>query len=360
MSPKTDLLCRFSGDASTDPLYIPDLTLWYNWHHSRGSLPDRWKDYSLLQIAASLGVSAWQVVRPWRIETPGVEIRTTEEEGQRTTHFETAAGSLTARWSLGADGTWWQIEYPVKTAADLEVALELVRARLYVLEKDVLSDAGEQGIAAIEIPGCPYTDLLYEFVGLSEGFMLVIENPPAMQQLLALLETKLQELMQQLAPLPGSIFFAPDNLDSQFISPETFGQFLAPSYLHTATTLHQHGKYLLVHTGGPIRSLLAPLAAAGVDGVEGIAGKPQSDASPGPARETAGPDFTLWGGIPQDFLLDTHDRQEFEAAVVQAAREARGDRRFILGVADRVPVAAELSRLEAIPALLESVSGQCA
>ena len=44
-------------------------------------------------------------------------------------------------------------------------------------------------------------------------------------------------------------------------------------------------------------------------------------------------------------LLDTYDRQAFDAAAAQAAQEAQGDGRMILGVADRVPVDADLDRL---------------
>ncbi|NIO42659.1 MAG: hypothetical protein GTO41_22445, partial [Burkholderiales bacterium] len=71
------------------------------------------------------------------------------------------------------------------------------------------------------------------------------------------------------------------------------------------------------------------------------------------ARETAGPELMLWGGIAQDFLLAAHDRAKFESAVTRAVQESRGDSRVILGVADRVPIDAELSRLKAIPALVE-------
>ena len=45
--------------------------------------------------------------------------------------------------------------------------------------------------------------------------------------------------------------------------------------------------------------------------------------------------------------------EEFETAVASAAQEAAGDGRIILGVADRVPVDADLGRLEAIPGLIE-------
>ena len=71
-------------------------------------------------------------------------------------------------------------------------------------------------------------------------------------------------------------------------------------------------------TGGYIRRLLAPLAGAGVDAVQGISGPPQSDATLAEARAIAGPDLWLWGGIPQDALLADFPESDFEVVVRQA------------------------------------------
>jgi hypothetical protein len=353
MTLKADILDRLLGQADQQPFFLPDLTLWYAWHQRRGTLPAGWEDYSLPQVARALGAPIWLVARPWRVETPGVAIDTTEKDGKRVIHSETSAGTMVARWTLGPAGDWWQTEYPVKTKADLAAALELVQARAYVLDGDDLTrleaTVGEEGVLAIEIPRRPYSDLLHEFLGWSEGLFLVDE--PTVDEIVATLESKLQDLVHAVAGLPGHVVLSPDNLDGQFIPPPTFQTYLADSYRVTADVLHQHKKHLVVHVGGPIRHLLSPLAEAGVDGIEGIAGPPQGDVSLAQAREIAGPDITLWGGIPQDFLLDTHDRGRFEAVVVQAAQEAKGDSRMILGVADRVPVDAELCRLEAIASL---------
>jgi hypothetical protein len=355
MTLKAEILSRFSGEVGERLLYLPDLTLWYDWNQSRGTLPDRWKQYSLPQVARALGVPVWWVARPWRVESSGVKSFTAQQNGERIVRSETHAGTLVARWTLGPDGAWWQTEYPVKTKKDLAAALELVNSRSYILDSSELDRleamVGDDGILATEIPRRPYSDLLHELLGWSEGLMLL--NEPAIQEIIAVLETKLQRLVQEIAGLPGHVIFAPDNLDGQFISPTVFETYLAGSYRRTAKVLHQHDQHLIVHVGGPVRHLLAPLAEAGVDGVEGVAGPPQGDVSLAQAREIAGRRLVLWGGIPQDFLLDMHDRQEFEATVVKAVQEARGDSRMILGVADRVPVDADLSRLEALPVLVE-------
>jgi hypothetical protein len=359
MTHRTAILSRFSdsgGGEST--FYLPDLTLWYDWHQSRGTLPPAWQGRSLPDVARAMGVPVWLPVRPWQVEHSGVDIVVVEREGERVVRSITSAGELVARWTVGPDGDWWQTEYPVKDSGDLPAALEVVKARSYRLDPahpvHLKADVGDDGILALEIPRRPYSDLLHEFLGWSEGLMLLYEA--AVQEMLAVLEDKLQPLVQEVAQLAGDLVFSPDNLDGQYISPRMFKKDLSASYLRTAEILREHGKRLVVHVGGPIRHLLAPLAEAGVAGIEGIAGPPQSNATLTEAREIAGEGLVLWGGIPQDFLIDSHDRQAFENAVGQAVQEVRVDGRMILGVADRVPVDAELDRLQDLPRLIEAFS----
>lgn len=364
MSWKAEILGRFSGKGNGAPLYVPDLTVWYDWHQDRGtlpqvwldlSLPQAWRDLSLPGVAKALGVPVWLTFQPWRVEHADVEILTTEQERERVIRSETAAGTLEARWTLGPDGDWWQTEYPVKSDQDLEAALKVVKARSYHLDPAGLSWSetmvGQDGVLALEIPRRPYSDLLHEFLGWGDGLFLL--GTPIVKEIMAVLETKLQELAKEVAGLPGDLVFSPDNLDGQFVSRRIFEKYLLSSYEQTAQTLHDEDKRLLVHAGGPIRHLLPFLAQAGVDGIEGVSGPPQSNASLEEAREIAGPEMTLWGGIAQDYLSTAHEEEAFEAAVRQAVLQARGDRRMILGVADRVPTGAELSRLAAIPSLIE-------
>ena len=132
---------------------------------------------------------------------------------------------------------------------------------------------------------------------------------------------------------------------------------MAESYRRTAEATHAQGKRLVVHAGGPVRRLLPLLAQAGVDVVEGVAPPPQSDATLAEARAAAGPDLILWGGIAQDLLLAEHNKAEFEAAVKEAAVQAAQDGRMILGIADRVPVDADIARLQAMSRLISEAVG---
>jgi hypothetical protein len=355
MSMKRAVLAHLTGKGGGPPPCLLDLTLWHGTHEARGSLPSPWEGMSLPAIATALGGPAWTVVRPWALDTPGVATETIQTDGERVTRWETSVGMLTARWTLGPDGDWWQMEYPVKTAEDLPAALEIAQARSYSLDDQaaarlaaLVDDDG--AVAALELPTRPFSDLLYDMVGLSEGPMLLMMGYPEVDQIVAVLEEKLAACVAILADLPADVAYSPDNLDRQFLAPALFEQYMADSYRRTVTALGP--RPLVVHAGGPVRDLLAPLAAAGVAAVEGVCGLPQGDADLEEARQAAGPGLTLWGGIPQDLLLATHDEAAFATGVRAVAAAAARSGPALVGVADRVPVDAEPERLAAVAELL--------
>ena len=252
----------------------------------------------------------------------GITVASEKVQGERIIRYETSAGTLTARWSLGPDGDWWQTEYPVKTLDDLAAAREVVAAREYVVEPGKSADrewasggAGESAIRnpqsaiiALELPMRPYSDLLHTMLGWGEGLMLLMgEGRPMLMEMLGLLEEKLAALTAQIAGLPGDVLLAPDNLDGQYISPRVFESrwpraIAAPRKRPT----HRANGWWSTRVDRCAVCCRCWLAA-GVDVVEGVAPPPQSDATLAEARAAAGPDLILWGGIPQDLLLPEHD-----------------------------------------------------
>ena len=354
---KTEIIARFAGKGQGAPIFMPDLTLWYPWHKTRGTLPVDWKHFSMAQTALALGGAAWIVVRPWRIEMLGIDIVEEISQHEKVVSYRTPHGTLRACWSLGPDEDWWQTEYPVKGLADLTAARAVIEAQSYILETEELTsiekEIGNTGVMVLEIPMRPYSDMLHSLLGWGEGLLLLMdEGREPLMEMVAILEDKLRELIPKLTKLPGSIVLAPDNLDGQYISPDIFHTHFSNSYRTTADILHAGDKRLVVHVGGPCRHLLPLIADTGIDGVEGICGPPQSDISLAEAREVCGPELTLWGGIPQDVLMTVHSEEDFTESVRQAIQEATGDQRMILGIADRVSINTEFDRLKAVAQLL--------
>jgi hypothetical protein len=336
------------SDSAGPPVFLPDLTIWHRWHAERRSFPPGWEAGSVSAVCRRQGLAIWQPIRPWRVEYQGLRVDHTQEEQLRETRWYTSGGTLVARWTLGPDGDWWQTEYPAPTAELLPGAREIVESVTYIpllgTVERAREEVGEDGVVAVELPMRPLSELLHSFLGWSEGLLLLWESPEAIGELARVLEEKLQALLATLTEMPGDLFLSPDNLDGQFLSPDTFTEHLAPSYRDTVTRLR--GTPLVVHAGGPLRALLPSLADCGVQGVEGVSGPPQSDATLAEAREAAGAGLTLWGGIPQDAVLPSTEPGAFESALAGALDQAR-EPRMILGIADRVPPEVVPERLTA-------------
>jgi hypothetical protein len=333
-----------------DGAFLPDLTLW---RRSTGK--------NLESMASELGVPVWQPERPWKMELPGIGVENTETGGERLLRWTAPSGSLQSKWVRGPDGDWWQSEYPVKSADDFAAALEIVQARRYAMFPVAEPHAPVQeagGLSAFELPMRPFLELVHVFLGWSEGQTLLYEQPDAVRCLLEVLESRMAGLVRRIAALPGGLALSPDNLDGSFVSPAAFDEHLAASYRSTAEVLHAAGKGLVVHVGGMSRGLLAGLAAAGIDAIEGACGPPQSDAGLAEARALCGPDVVLWGGLAQDWLLAAHNRPIFEAAARAALKEVQANGPALLGVADRVPAEALPERLAWLADLVRTTMRQ--
>lgn len=362
MNARDALLSRLTGGAETPPgaPWMLDLSLWYKWHRRRNTLPEAWRDLSEAQIAAHLGAPAWITARPWAVTHTGIDVIATDGEAERVIRYETADGTLTARWTLGPDGDWWQAEYPVKSPADLPAARAVIASRTIswddAIAESAMAQAGETGIVGLELPMRPYSDLLHTTLGWGEGLMLFVgEQAPILMEMLELLEDQAVQTARHLASLPGHLLYAPDNLDGQYISPRGFRAYLQESYQRAAAIANDGSKPLLVHIGGPARRLLPLLAESGVTGVQGVAGQPQGDVTLPEARTAAGPDLALWGGIPQDLLIPLYPEADFEAVARQAQRDTAEDPRAIIGVSDRVSVDSDPARLQTLAAILNGL-----
>jgi hypothetical protein len=350
MNFKETFLARLNGQTRSQPFFMPDLGLWFEWHSKRGTLPEAYRESSLADIASALNCPAWMVHTPWRLEYDGIDVTREKSETQRIYKYHTKSRVLSETWSLGPDGDWWQTEYPVKDEDDLDAAEEIVKAMQYRKpSKPPEIDANPGIIGVIQLPKTPYSDMLHTMLGWSDGLMLMMAEEDRLTEMLGVMEEKRNELIQNLAAdFSHSIFLAPDNLDGQFISPAVFKNHLESSYQTACEQLHRSGNCLWVHIGGISKHLLPLLAGSGIDGLAGISGPPQSDAPLSEARRATGPDIALWGGIPQDYVMPMVDMSLLIDSIEAAKAFAAIDPRTIIGIADHVPVEAEFSRLKEI------------
>ena len=357
-------------DSGKDPRgcsFLPDLSLWYDWHAGRETLPEGLNGKSLSAAAEALGVRGWIPYAPWRAEFPGLDVSRGKSETEIVRDVRTSKGVLTSRWILGPDGDWWQNEYPVKTADDLEAAYKYCRAKSYHIARETsFSAAGadpENDILAVKLPQQPFSEIIHDLLGFGEGIIILMQEEERIAELTGMLADSYAALLDSLighlsgdpaGEGPGAesgdyreiVFYSPDNLDANFISPNIFDRYLLDGYAKTVDRLHRAEYGLAVHLGGYVKPLLSRLGDIGIDILQGISGPPQSDASLREARELTGAEPLLWGGIPQDFVLPEGNEKNLEECAQIVADACSGDRRIVAGVSDKVPVEADLEKLK--------------
>ena len=331
------------------PRFLPDLTYWYSWHFSHDTLPGPWRNKDLSSICRELGVSEWRIVRPWRIELPGIEVERHQGAEEKTVTWKTGSGTLRARWILGPDGDWWQAEYPVKTArGPRRGAGDRERAKVH---RRAFANHGSRGrrrsahrgAGAAAKPPAGDLSCIPGLVGRADAL------PGGARQRQGARGDPGRQGAEPSQPwLPAcraACAILPDNLDGRFITPDTFADSLAPLYSFAAATPPRGRKRAGRPRRRPDSSPADGLAGCGVDCAEGVCGAPQGDSTLAEARAACGPGMTLWGGIAQDVLLETSTRDEFQAAARTAFADAARDPGAVVGVADRVPVDAVPERL---------------
>jgi hypothetical protein len=110
--------------------------------------------------------------------------------------------------------TWKRdILFPLFRKSQRAAVLEIAKARTYVSDMGDLerwqSEVGEDGVVALEIPRRPYSDVLHQFLGWSQGLLFLGE--PIIEEIIVVLEKKLQQFVRQVAQVPGQLILSPDN-----------------------------------------------------------------------------------------------------------------------------------------------------
>ena len=364
MTRKEEILTVFQGlgeNLSQSTVFLPDLIIWYNWHSRQGTLPKDFIGMSLEDTCRALGVPIWNTCRSWKLENSEVEVDHFREEGKRVTQYKYGERTLRAVWTKGPDGDWWQTEYPVKTVDDLEVIKAYVEGRTFKMQTGELSSmldkTGEDGIVAPQLPPRAFSWLMLELLGWSEGLMVLMDGEKEIGELVTLADSQIRDftrtMADQLRKEGVRIYLSPDNLDGMFVSPGYFEQYLAGGYQAVSRILHDQDSFLMVHGGGPLGRILEQIGQSGIDCMAGVCGPPQGDTLLEDARNKVGDSTILWGGIPQDYLIEITPNEDFERNTREIVRSYSGDALSITGIADHVSIDTDISRLKRTVEIIE-------
>jgi hypothetical protein len=125
-----------------------------------------------------------------------------------------------------------------------------------------------------------------------------------------------------------------------------FERFFAPFYREVRQFLNRHGKLLVVHGDGEMRTLLQSLMECGVQVVEALTPQPMTSIDVAGTRQLWGDRVAMWGGIPSTILTTAYSQADFERHMADLFRAVAPGDRFILGFGDNVPTDALFPRIQ--------------
>jgi hypothetical protein len=108
----------------------------------------------------------------------------------------------------------------------------------------------------------------------------------------------------------------------------------------------------MAHADGEMRRLIPLYGETMLDIAEAITPVPQTQCELEEFR-AMGDHVTLWGGIPSILFEPNYSDQEFDDYIKNMIKRIKPGTRFIMGMADNLPVAADIDRVGRVQRIID-------
>jgi uroporphyrinogen-III decarboxylase len=367
MTDRERLLATMAGHSPDRIPWIPRLRIWYEAHKCLGTLPEKYKGWSLREIERDLGVGTpARDGRILRTELRDVEIRTQERGNEIVTEYITPVGTVSTLYRrseelerVGIRGL--EVEHMIKEPDDYPVVEYLIQhTEIIPTYEEYLAyeeEVGEDGVPIVPIGQDPMNRILQELVGYNKAYFHLHDYPDRVFHLLEVLKEQAEEIQRIVLDSPAKLILHGEHFDSQMTPPYLFQKYMVPYFQSYAKRLHECGKVLACHADADTSLLLDLIKEAGFDMAECFVTAPMVAVTLEEARVAFGTQVIIWGGIPSVILCDPVSDEEFEQYVFNLFRTIAPGDAFILGVADNVMPEAKLERIKWISEMVEEYGG---
>ena len=382
MTNKERMLKVIKGQPIDRIPYTPRLDLWYRANKLAGTLPEKYRSASLIEMVDDLGLGFHAVVpnfqdlrskddevdrplgiwnfwfMPYRTILENVS-RKVRIEGERTiVEYNTPVGSVRtvvlydeAMRKAGITITHVE-EYAFKGPADYAVLgymFENMRVEPnYDGYLKFAEQVGNRGLAVgfVSLAGSPMHLIQREIMHMETFFYEMYDRPDELDQLAEKMDAYWEQVRKIVCDCPAEVLFVGGNYDASVTYPPFFGQHIEPSLKKYAQSLHAKDKYLLSHTDGENTGLMEHYLASEIDIADSICPSPMTKLTFKQVRDVFAEKITIMGGIPSVSLLKS---SMSDAAFEEFLDEffgmiGQGDH-LILGISDTTPPAADFRRI---------------
>ncbi|MGE4354566.1 MAG: hypothetical protein AB7D36_10845 [Oscillospiraceae bacterium] len=383
MTIRQQIIDTIDGKPTDNLLFIPRMDLWYKANSRAGTLPDKYRNASLMEIVDDLGVGYHCLLPDFSdFEPPYADLdiglgvyhlnvncyetifhnitRTEERDGKGSLKvtYHTPKGDISTvcvydeRMKRGGITLWVVQEHAVKSEADWEALAYIfenaeIIPRYDRLEKfqAFIGDRAE-AVAYAHTQACAMHLLIKDLMPLQDFYCTLLEDEDALVQLGTRIEPYMDRLYDVVSKAPSRLIFSGGNYDAAVTAPILFDRHMLPQIQKRADIAHKMGKFLICHTDGENTGLLNSLVESRMDVADSICPAPMGKIGLAEYLNAFRDKVTIWGGIPSVCMLEeVMDDKAFYAYIDELFEKITDNKRIILSIADTMPPATKFDRV---------------
>lgn len=362
MNPRERVEAVYAGEIPDQVPLLLDLSHWYkkNFHKEFNLAGYQDVDEGLVQLHKDVGAVCYCEMGSFYSLTPDskeIVFTTDTKDGIFSTKISTPLGTLFEERSFSTNSYSYNIKkHLLESVEDFKI-VEYLMDNLICTPK---WEKYERWNNALGEYGYPYTQLPYSGLGylISRNFGVEptvyadLDYPDEMQSLVESVNNRNLKILDTIIDGPFSTLLISDNFDSNIQTKQLFDRYSRDYYTEVARILHGKGKYLAVHVDGEMRGAVAWMAACGVDCIDAATPAPMFSLTPEKARQQAGSDIILSGGIPATVFGAQGTDAEFVESVKSWLAIRHMSPRLFMAAGDQVPTDAPLHRIKMLPELV--------
>ena len=361
MTPRERILAVYNGEVPDRVPYMLDLSHYYlhkynlPWDLCNGYPKP---DTGLMDFTKKMGAAFYcpQQTHFWDVAL-GEDVKSTAQprvvDGvpEIVWRFETPIGSI-ERIRVWEQGSYsWAIKkWGVTDEKDLAVLAYAMSSRRYRAipqnYKDWADYIGEDGLVYLNSGYSAMGYLLNYWMGVENTVYASYDFEEELDDCVRRInDNNLQQIEMMASQFDAPVIIMGDNFSSDVQSPNFFARWSKDYYAKAYEIIHSYGKKVAVHVDGKLKGAIKMMKEIGVDCIDAVTPGSVGGCTPMQAREEAGHDLILSGGIPNELWYDYSELSDFEKAVTDWLALKEVSPALIMAAGDQVPPGAEESRI---------------
>ncbi len=361
MTTRERILRTFAKEPRDKVVWQPRIYYWYNGRQADGTMPEKYRGKSMLDIYDDLRASPRypsevMEVSLFRTELDDqVQLSVSDQGEEIVTVYQTPIGSLhevVRKGTMGAGG--YHIEHPVKTPQDMEVMKYVLEHTHFSFDQEAFERAeatlGPRGVTQEFYFRAPYQRLVISYMGCQNTIYALNDYLHETEDFMRAIAAWDDRMYEVILNSPMKILNFGENIDANIDSPRLFEEYLIPYYRRRVAQVHQAGKFCHIHMDGSLKPLLPLINEAGFDGIEAATPLPQGDVTLEELKAALG-DTILLDGIPAILFLPQYSERQlldFATRVLDIFAP-----NLILGISDELPPPADIEKVGLVSKLVE-------